>query len=137
MGRLVSLLEEVALPSVNDGWNGAMMTLLLIPLLFWVVSSKSLWKAGVSACEVEKWKSGHDRVRNILAKHGLSYSARPRIIPTTSLGCVAKIFLCKIAGLRSLATRVSGVLDSHNSLCLNTYAYKCRCRVMSVFDIGV
>jgi hypothetical protein len=48
--------------------------------------------------------------------------------PTTSLGCFAKICLCKIAGLRSSATKVSGFLDASNSLGLKTCTYKCRCR---------
>jgi hypothetical protein len=52
------------------------------------------------------------------------------LIPTTSLGCVAKICSCKIAGLRSSATRAGGFLDASNSLCLKTCACKCRCRVM-------
>ena len=52
--------------------------------------------------------------------------------PTTSLGCVAKICLCKIAVLRSSVTSVSGFLDAPNSLCLKTCAYKCRCRTKQV-----
>jgi hypothetical protein len=48
--------------------------------------------------------------------------------PTTSLECIAKICLCKIAGLRSSATSISSSLDAPNSLCLKTRAYKCRCR---------
>ena len=56
--------------------------------------------------------------------------AHDRYNLTTSLGWIAKICPCKIAGLRSLATRVSGFLDAPNSLGLKTCAYKCRCRAI-------